>query len=102
MSTAHNEIYTAVTTALEAGLPLTERPTMWSAIDAICDAMRFAGRTELVHYAGACYRDDVAWQMCIAWQADRAADEATLKQRALLAAGWGHVPVEHIRATAAR
>ncbi len=69
-------------------------------IMAICDEMHLADRGELVHYAGASYRDDVAWQICLAWLADRSADEATLKSRALKAAwGWDLSP-EDLRAAA--
>ncbi len=52
-----------------------------------CAEMRAHGREELVHYAGAAHRDPVAWQMCLAWQHDPSAPEATLKSRALAAAG---------------
>jgi hypothetical protein len=70
-------------------------------ITELCAAMHAAGRSELVHYAGASYRDSVAWQMCLAWQADPTADEAELKSRALKAAGWGDVSADHIRAVLA-
>ena len=84
-------------------LAITCRPwhVAHRAIDAICDAMRATGREELVHYAGACYRDDVAWEMVLAWLQAPDAEEAVLKSRALKAAGWGDVPVESIRATMA-
>lgn len=57
------------------------------AIDDLCAAMHIAGRTELVHYAGASYRDLVAWHMCIEWVADPSASEATLLVRARRYAG---------------
>lgn len=56
-------------------------------IDDLCAAMHFAGREELVHYAGASYRDPVAWQMCLEWVADPSASEATLLVRARRYAG---------------
>lgn len=54
-------------------LALTIRPThvMHPTIDALCDEMHLAGREELVHYAGASYRDPMAWNMCLAWLANR-------------------------------
>lgn len=76
-------------------IDLTVRPhyVMDPMINTIVDAMRVDGRHELVHYAGACYYDPVAWQMVIAWHADHAADEPTLKSRALKAAyGWDLTP----------
>lgn len=83
---------------------LRTRPTHVGSrtITALCDEMHLAGRGELVHYAGASYRDDVAWQMCLAWLADRSADEATLKSRALKAAwGWDLSPEDIRRASGA-
>jgi hypothetical protein len=67
-------------------------------IDATIASMRLAGRTTLIHYAGAAHRDPVAHRMCIEWLADPAAGEATLKSRALLAVhGWVVSP-EQLRA----
>lgn len=53
----------------------------------IADDMRAAGRLELVHYAGAAYRDAVAARMCFEWADDPIASESTLKMRALQALG---------------
>lgn len=58
---------------------------MSSRIGLLCQLMTQAGRSELIHYAGASYRDDVAWQLCLAWLADPTATERTLKGRALAA-----------------
>ena len=52
-------------------------------ITELCEAMHAAGRSELVHYAGASYRDEVAWRMCLAWQATPLESEAALKARVL-------------------
>lgn len=80
------------TTTLPAPSALT-----YTAIDQFCDALRAAGRHELVHYAGASHRDIVAWHMCSEWLAHPEEDEAQLKSRALkLAYGW-EVPAERIR-----
>lgn len=48
--------------------------------------MRAAGRTDLIHYAGAAHRDRVAWHVCREYLADPSAGEWTLKSRALKAA----------------
>jgi hypothetical protein len=47
------------------------RPTHVShpVLEAIVAAMRAADRDDLVHYAGACYRDDAAWRVCLDWLA---------------------------------
>lgn len=50
--------------------------------------MRRAGRTHLIHYAGAAHRDLVAWHMCREYLAAPDAGERELKSRALKAA-WG-------------
>lgn len=47
-------------------------------IDALVSAMRAAGRLELVHYAGACWRDDDAWRVCCAWVASPSRTEAAI------------------------
>lgn len=79
--------------------PIASRPTHVSHrnIDLICDAMRAAGRTELLHYAGSCYRDDTAWQVCKAWMDNHDADEATLLSIAYRATGWGDISPDAIR-----
>jgi hypothetical protein len=59
------------------------------------EAIRSAGRAELVHYAGAAHRDPVAHRMCLEWTLDPKAGEATLKSRALLAVhGWVVSPAQ--------
>lgn len=65
------------------------RPTWCShpVLEATIEAMREADRTDLVHYAGASHRDDVAWQVALAWLADPEAPESVLKGRAL-AIAW--------------
>ncbi len=77
------------------------RPTWCShpVLEAIVDAMRAAEREELVHYAGAAHRDEVAWQVSAAWLADPAQPESVLKSRALAIAApaWSLTP-EEIRA----
>ena len=62
-----------------------EKPTHVShpTIDALVTEMRIAGRDRLIHYAGAAWRDDHAWQMCLAWVAYRDATEAELKAKVL-------------------
>lgn len=50
--------------------------------DDIIAAMRAAGRTELVHFAGAAHRDRAAAQLCREWQRSPSADEDTLRQAA--------------------
>lgn len=82
-----------MTNSTNAAIDLSHRPTHVShpTITSLCEAMREAGRTELVHYAGACYRDPVALEMCRAWLAAPTASEAVLKDAALKAAsrsGW--------------
>jgi hypothetical protein len=57
-------------------------------IPQIVEAMRRAGRDELVHYAGAAHRDLVAWHMTAEWLVTPGASEAELKRRALVAAGY--------------
>lgn len=56
--------------------------------EALIREMRAAGRNELIHYAGAAYRDSVAAEMCRQYVADRGATEQVLKSRALKVA-WG-------------
>jgi hypothetical protein len=59
----------------------------------VIKAMSEAGADHLVHYAGAAYRDAVAWQMCAAWLADPSQPEHVLKSRAVKAAwGWDVAP----------
>jgi hypothetical protein len=50
--------------------------------------MRSAHREELVHYAGASHRDDVAWAMAFYWLQTPEATESVLKSKALKLA-WG-------------
>jgi len=57
-------------------------------IACIADKMRQAGRTELVHYAGACYRDTVAWHVCLGWLLTPKCSESALKTLALCATGY--------------
>lgn len=85
------------THALLAGIAIdltgcpTTRPTHVShpAIDYVCETMHAADRGDLVHYAGACYRDEVAWQMVRVWLAGLwDAPESELKSKALKLAGW--------------
>jgi hypothetical protein len=73
---------------LDLDNPLRPTHVSHSTITAIANEMRWYDREELVHYAGASYRDDVAWQMCLAWLADPTATEQVLKGRALVAAGY--------------
>ena len=66
---------------------LAIRPTHCShpVLEGIIREMRAQCRDEFVHYAGACHRDPIAWQMCREWVADPTATEAELKTRALAA-----------------
>lgn len=48
-------------------------------LEAIITSMRAEGRTELVHYAGASWRDDRAWQLCGAWLTHPQLPESELK-----------------------
>ncbi len=67
-----------------------ERPTHVGhpTIDLVCAAMRTADREDLLHYAGASYRDDVAWALVRCWYEDQLATERLLRRRALKLAGW--------------
>lgn len=67
-------------------------------IDRLCAVMRESGRDELIHYSGACYRDEIAWQVVLAWAEDRNADQATLLSRAYKAAGIIFVSADDVRA----
>ena len=81
-------------------MPTPDRPTDVDhpTIKALVHDMRAAGRTELINYAAASYRDDVAWQMCLAWLADPSASEPQLQSRALKAAwGWDVSPEQLAR-----
>lgn len=78
------------------GLPTwVSHPTL----EAIITAMRAEGREDLVHYAGASYRDAIAWQVCVAWLVQPWQPESVLKSRALAIAApsWALSP-EQIRA----
>lgn len=66
-------------------------------LNSLLTTLRATGRTELIHYAGAAHRDLVAWHMCCAYLADRDADEATLKSRAVKAAWGWDVPASAFR-----
>jgi UDP-N-acetyl-D-mannosaminuronic acid transferase (WecB/TagA/CpsF family) len=68
-----------------------------SNLEAIVALMRDAGREELVHYAGACYRDDVAWELCLAWLLATQLTESELRCVALAAVGCGGLTAEDIR-----
>lgn len=61
------------------------RPTHVShqTIDQLCRAMLRTGRTELIHYAGASWRDEVAWHVCLAWVERPDYTEDELKHSAL-------------------
>lgn len=61
------------------------RPTHVShpTIGQLCRAMLRAGRQELIHYAGASWRDEVAWHVCLAWVESPEATEWQLKATAL-------------------
>lgn len=52
-------------------------------IGQLCRAMLRAGRQELIHYAGASWRDEVAWHVCLAWIESPEATEEQLKHAAL-------------------
>ena len=67
-------------------------------LDRILAAMRAGGREELLHYAGACYRDDVAYELCLAWLLAPHLPESELKVIALAAVGCGGLTGEDIRA----
>ncbi len=67
-------------------------------LEAIVTAMRANDRTELVHYAGASYRDEVAWRVSAAWMACPQLTESELKAIALNQAyGWD-LTAEDVRA----
>jgi hypothetical protein len=53
--------------------------------DEIATHRRAIGRTELVHYAGGAHRDLTAYHLIGQWFLALGADEAALKERALLA-----------------
>lgn len=78
----------------------TDLAATYGTIDQLVDALRAAGRHELIHYAGASYRDSTAHRVCVEWLADPGADEPTLKSRALQAVyGW-HISPEQLRHSA--
>lgn len=52
-------------------------------IEWLCEEMRSAGRPEMISFAGAVWRDDMAWQVCLAWLSDRTASVDVLRERAL-------------------
>lgn len=74
------------------------RPTWVShpTIGQLCRAMLRTGRQELIHYAGASWRDEVAWHVCLAWIESPEATEEQLKATALTAAGWGDITREDV------
>jgi hypothetical protein len=76
------------------------RPTsvMSPSITLLCQLMRDAGRDELLHYAGASYRDDVAWALCGAWLDVPTATESELKAIAMNATSWGPITAADLRA----
>jgi len=76
-----------------------QRPSYVShpVLESIVDAMRAAGRTELVNYAGASYRDDIAWGVSLAWLANPELPESELKAIALKGTPY-EVSAAHIRA----
>lgn len=59
------------------------RPTHVShhTIDLLVNLMKAASRPELLHYAGASYRDDQAWAVCQAWMAAPTTSELNLLRR---------------------
>jgi len=61
---------------------------MHPTINLLCEAMRRADREQFVHYAGAAYRDEHAWQFCLAWLASPMASHERLNRTALQASGW--------------
>lgn len=67
-------------------------------LEGIVAAMRAAGREELVHYAGSCYRDDVAFELCLAWLLAPHLLESELKCTALAAVGCGGLTPDDLRA----
>lgn len=81
-----------------------DRPThvAHQTISALTHVMTRAGREELVPYAGASWRDPVAWQMCLEYLSEPTADEAVLKSRALRVACGVDVSPENIRALLGR
>ena len=52
-------------------------------IDAIVAKMRDANRPELIHYAGAMHRDDIAARMVEAWGNNPELTELELKKKVL-------------------
>jgi len=92
---------TAHPAAILARIAAEGRPTWCShpILELIIAAMRAADRTELVHYAGASHRDDIAWCVAQAWLADPEQPESVLKSRALaIAAPAFALTPEQIRA----
>jgi len=67
-------------------------------LESIVAAMNAAGRPELVAHAGACYRDDVAWALCLAWLDAPESTESELRAKALSACGIADLTAEQIRA----
>lgn len=78
-------------------IPSLARPTsvMDPMITHMTRAMRDSGRIELIGYAGACWRDDVAWQVVLAWDAQPHLDRCVLLARAYhVVYGWRLTPEE--------
>lgn len=67
--------------------PLPEQYAPFRATDAI-RAMNEAGRTEMIHYAGAAHRDRSDWHVTRAWLDDPRRTESECKSLALWRA-WG-------------
>lgn len=62
-------------------------------IPALIANLRETGRTELIHYAGAAHRDQVAWEVCAGYLETPATPERDLKSRALKKVyGWDVTP----------
>lgn len=66
-------------------IDMSKRPNHVShpTITELVQAMQRNDREELIHYAGASYRDDVAWRLCEFWVLNPGASEAQLKDWAL-------------------
>ena len=77
--------------------PLPGAPEPFRATDAI-RAMNAAGRTEMIHYAGAAHRDQVAWHVTRAWLDQTSRTESECKSLALRAAWRVDLTPEQIRA----
>lgn len=99
MDTNHAKTVLAHQLIVAAQAASVRKPTHVShpTLEAIVEAMNAWGRTELVHYAGSSYRDDIAWRVCLAWLEDAKRTESECKAIAVQGTAY-ELTAEQIRA----